>query len=257
MLLILPPGTPTIYYHGINFWVEVVSIATFFIGAIILSVKRKNQEDISKKIKTGYAAFMVFYALARILFIIAVWFPSESWSQNSFDFFSTIGDLFITIGLTSIIFVIEKYLILQTHRLATILGIVMSCLFALTVFVIFVSGYPTVLSQPWLDIFTFLSAYLGHSLALALTYASAAVLVGIILVMYIYLAIKGTATLRRNAILIIVAVLLILAGDLIDSDSIVAMVAPLITNLIYLDLYYCLAPAILIIGVIIFVKVTY
>jgi hypothetical protein len=257
MLLILPPGIPTIYYHNINFWVNVISIVSFFIAAIILSVKRKNQLDVSRKIKQGYAAFMAFYALARIFYIVAVWFPNESWNPNSFAFFSVIGYLFAAIGLTSIIFVVEKYLISQTHRLVTILAIVMSCIYALTVFVMYVSGYLYVLSQPWLGVFTFLSTYLGQSLALTLSDASEPLLVGIIVILYIYLAIKGTATLRRNAILIIVAIALIVTGDLIDSDSIVAMVAPLITNLTYLDLYYAVAPSILIIGVIIFVKGTY
>jgi len=255
MQLVLPDKLLpiTIYYHDINFWVEVISIIVFFIGGCVLLKRKPNELDTHKHIKIGYAMFAWFFALCRIFFILGVWFPGSSSSTtilgitfppnfDLYEFFTVIGYVWSAIGMSSVIFVLEKYLITKTHRFFTILAILLDCIYSLTVVLMGMQ----------------IQSFFGRDFALLLSDVMSPVLTAVILILYIYLAVKGTATLRRNAILIIIAIGFIGIATILDGESMVANAAtwfPL--NSLTLDIYYACAPGVMTIGIIIFVKVTY
>ena len=269
MILILPNGTPDIYYHGFNFWIEIACIVMFYIAGFILLSKKKDELETHKKIKIGYALFAWFFALCRIFFIVAVWFPSESWAngmahgtpppsfRGSYDFFVIFGYIFAAIGLTSIIYVVEKYLISKLHKLFTTIGCILIGIYGLTIIALTQTAAAlSILPHPWLEI----AEYLGQQFALLLSTYTSPVLIAVVVILYIYLAIKGTATLRRNAILILVAMALMAMGSIIDGEKLVINAATIFSdNAIFspLDLYYAIPPAVMLAGILIFVKVTY
>ncbi len=235
MILLLPIGTPDIYYHELNFIVELVSIITFFVVAGILFIQKEGEIETARKIKRGYAFFAIFYALCRVFFIVAVWFHSEPWSENSYDFFVVIGYFFACIGLTSMILVVERYLITKTHHLFTILGLIMSVLYFLAII--------SVLSQ---------------DLVLYLSYVSSPLLTVVIVFLYVYLAAKGAAELRKKALAILLSIAFIGIASIIDGESMIINIGAMLeSEQLILDLVYCIAPAFLIIGILLFLKNTY
>lgn len=268
-ILSLPTGTPPIYYHGINFWVEMACIVAFYVSGFFLLLKKKDELETHRKIKVGYALFMWFFAACRIFFIIAAWFPSEPWAvglahgaadfRGSYDFFVIFGYIFSVIGMTAIIYVVEKYLITKLHKLFTTMGYIIICIYSLTILAMSQTAAAlSVLPHPWLEI----AEFLGQQFAVLLSKIIAPIFIGVIVILYFYLAIKGTASLRRNAILIIIAIALIGIGSVIDGEGLVIDAAtwfPQGVNTIgsILDIYYSIVPAIMMVGLIIFVKVTY
>ncbi|MBN2153318.1 MAG: hypothetical protein JW839_17830 [Candidatus Lokiarchaeota archaeon] len=228
-------GTPDIYYHEINFIVELVSIITFFVVAGILFIHKEGEVETARKIKRGYAFFAIFYVLCRIFFIVAVWFHSEPWSANSYDFFVVVGYLFACLGLTSMILVVEKYLITKTHHVFTIIGAVMSVLYFLAIIGI-----------------------LTQDLVLYLSYVSSPLLTVVIVFLYLYLAVKGAAELRRKALAILLAIAFIGVASIIDGESLIINIGVMLeSEPLILDLVYSIAPAFLIIGILVFLKNTY
>jgi hypothetical protein len=80
----------------------------------------------------------------------------------------------------------------------------------------------------------------------------------VIVFLYLYLAVKGTAELRRKALAILLSIALIGVSAIIDGESIVInMGAVLSSDELLLDLYYSIPPAILMIGILVFLKNTY
>jgi hypothetical protein len=239
MILELPylPGvgpTPPVYYHNLNYIVEIMSIIAFFVVAVILFIPKKGDIPTAKRIKIGYGLFTVFYAMCRIFFIVAVWYPDETWSANSYDFFVVIGYFFACIGLTSMIFVVERYLITKTRHVFTILGVVMSVLYFLAIIGI-----------------------LQQDFVLYLSYISSPLLTVVMVILYLYLAVKGASELRRKALMILLSIALIGVAAIVDGETMIINAGTVIHPEGLLDVYYCLAPFILMIGIIIFVKNTY
>ncbi|MHA1682680.1 MAG: hypothetical protein ACTSUE_17205 [Promethearchaeota archaeon] len=232
----LPPGTPDIYYHGINFIFEVISILLFIIIGLFLMIKKKEDDtDLHRKIKTGYGMFALFYSLCRIFFIIAVWFPDESWSANSYDYFVVVGYLFATLGLTSIIIVVERYLVRKTRYIFTILGLIMVVIYGISVL-----------------------GMIPQDMALLLSFISSPVLIGVLVILYLTVAIRGTASIRRTALLMLTTIFMMGVAAIIDGESLVIAAPSWFDNdLFLLELFYSVAPTILIIGIIAFCKVTY
>ncbi|MEX2682803.1 MAG: hypothetical protein Q6373_014530 [Candidatus Sigynarchaeota archaeon] len=308
--------TPGIYYHELNFIVELVSIITFFVVAGILFIRKENEIESARKIKVGYALFAIFYALCRIFFIVAVWFHSELWIasdrsdpsnlmifgyiangvpinsfvvagyvisciglvfmaivvekyssskarhvftivaillivyvigwypdpnpdfpelvRDSYNFFVVMGYFFACFGLTCMILALESYLITRTHHIISIFGLVMTLLNFLAVL-----------------------GLLSQNMALLLSYLSSPALTAMIAILYVYLAAKGTAELRRKAIMILIAILFIGVASIIDGESLIISASTWFSNDFFLDLYYCVAPALLIIGIFLFLKNTY
>nr|MDO8088564.1 hypothetical protein [Candidatus Sigynarchaeum springense] len=308
--------TPGVYYHELNFIIELVSIITFFVVAGILFIKKEGEIETARKIKVGYALFAIFYALCRIFFIVAVWFHSEPWIpsdrsdpsnlmifgylsnsvpinsfvvtgyfiscvglifmaivvekyssskarhvftivaillivyvigwfpdsnpdpadavRNSYDFFVVMGYFFASFGLTCMILALESFLITRTHHIFSIFGLVMTLLNFLAVLGI-----------------------LSQDMALYLSYLSSPALTAMIAILYIYLAAKGTAELRKKAILILVAILFIGVASIIDGESLIISAGQWFSDDFILDLYYSIAPGLMIVGIFLFLKNTY
>nr|MDO8117175.1 hypothetical protein [Candidatus Sigynarchaeota archaeon] len=131
MLLTLPDGTPEMYYFGMNGLLGFISIAILLLFGVILMVGKKEDVEIHHKLNLGYGIFLIFFAGCRLAFIMAVWYPNEPWSLDSYSFIVIIGYLSTTLGLTSIISVLETYLIRNTKHMFTILGAILSFLYGL------------------------------------------------------------------------------------------------------------------------------
>ncbi len=242
MIFHLPPGTPPVYYHDTNFIIELISILAFFVVAGILLVRKEGEIASTRGIKTGYSFFAIFYAMCRVFFIVAVWFPNETWNTDSYDFFVVIGYFFACIGLTSMILVLEKYLITKTHHVFTILGAAMSVLYFLTI----LGTYLPILG------------FLNQDFALDLSYVSSPVLTVLIVFLYLFLAVKGAAELRKKALSILLAIALVGVAAIVDGEKLVINAGVMFGwDNPWLDVYYSIPPLILMIGILLFLKNTY
>ncbi len=211
-----------------------ISVAILLLFGIILMVGKKDDVEIHHKLNLGYGFFLILFAGCRLAFIMAVWYPDEPWSPDSYSFIVIIGYLLTTLGLTSIINVIESYLLRKTKHAFTVLGALLSVLYFLGV----------------LGIIT-------QNLALTISWFSSPVLIAVVVILYLYLAVKSTAEIRKKSALILVAIFLLAIGTVIDGESIITSAPEWFTyDTTLLEVFYSIAPTVIIVGVIVFFKVT-
>ncbi|MHA1791098.1 MAG: hypothetical protein ACTSVI_00550 [Promethearchaeota archaeon] len=236
MIWELPEGIPAIYYHGINLYINIFGILLFIVFGLLLIFRHpENSTDIQNRINLGYGLFSIFYAGCRIFFIIGVWYPNESWSSNSYDSFTVVGYFFAAVGMTSIIFVVEKYFIPKTKHLFSVLGIIISVIFALGIMMI-----------------------VPRYFALYLSYISSPFLLAVLIILYLYLAVKGTASIRKNAITIIVAILLMGLAAVIDGEFVIKAAVDWFNNdIVLLEIFYSIPNVMLIIGITLFYMINH
>ncbi|MHA1370574.1 MAG: hypothetical protein ACTSRA_12785 [Promethearchaeota archaeon] len=246
----IPPGTPDIYYHRINLVVSLFMFFIFLIIGILLIFKKKSDEaEYFTKVKRGYGIFAILFSLCRLFFIIAVYYPNECklfWIfpisiPDCYNLYVLVGYAFADFGLFSILVVIEKHLIPKTKFIFSILALIFIILSMLAILGIVFSSTPL--------------GFFQQDLILSISFIVNPVLVGVLIIIYIYLALKGTKIIRKNSIMILIAIILIGLGTIIDGESMVIQAGIWFAdNLMALDIFYCLGPSIIIIGIIIFYK---
>ena len=220
MINALPAGTPDIYYHGINIYVNLASITLLIVIGLLLF--RKNEEDAEyfKRLKMTWGIEFNFFAVCKIFFILAVYIPEY------YTIFVEIGYVWAYVGMSSIIFVNEHYLIKKTrHGLSFI---------ALGMIVLFILGLLGLLTR---DILQGIQAITNSTLIMFL------------IIIYVYLAFTSTGAIRKDAVLLIVSMVFFSLGIILDGEQIIiAEYASFSTNVIMVEFLYSVPSIFLIIA---------
>ncbi len=227
MLLELPPGTPAIYwgFTSVNLYVNLFCVVLFIIFGLLLIVSRKNDDaEIFKKIKRGYGLFAVCYAMCRLFFIFGVWF------SDLYELYTMMAYIWVAVGIECIIVVIENYMVTKTKHVFTVFGLIVIAL-----------------------LFIGVLGIIAQDVARTISTLGSPVMLVLLAILYIYIAVTGTASVRRKAILMIVAMVLIGGGAILDSEDLVVEAATWFGgDILMLEIFYSITPIILMIGIIIF-----
>ncbi|MBN2152737.1 MAG: hypothetical protein JW839_14895 [Candidatus Lokiarchaeota archaeon] len=226
MLIQVPDGTPSIYWRSWNLVPNVVSIIVYIVIGLLLFKKKENEVDIYHKVKVGYGIFSIFYAMCRVFFILAIWFGVY------YQLLTEIGYLWTTLGLEAILIVIENNLVKGTRHFFTIVGVIFIA--------ILIAGILQLFPQ---DLARDLTGYVSP------------VLIALIVILYLYIAIKGAKDIRRNALLVILAVALIAVGAILDGEKLVISAGTWFPEQLMLEVFYSIPPAFLITGILVFYRV--
>lgn len=195
MIFEIPPGTPPEYMHSWHLALWVIGASILFV-ACVLFLKRSNQEGLiesQKQLFRSYASFAAFMGICRVFFMMAY--------NDLFDAYGLLlhfGFFFGQLSLIPAIWVFEKYLVMKTKKIFTILAITLALI---SVFGIFI---------PDQTIIDLLSQRFG-----------APVLAVVYFYLYIYIAKKTTGIMRQNSILMIVGFSVLCLGIILDSIELV------------------------------------
>lgn len=123
MLVQIPEGTPAEYGTGINLilWELVIFILFMFLPLAYLAARKQEFKNI-KISELGQGWFGFFYAIARLLFILAIVIDNG----NSYDDYTNIAYLFSMVGLSILIFTFEIYRLGRKAPIFTLIGVLSS-----------------------------------------------------------------------------------------------------------------------------------
>ncbi len=155
----------------------------------LLFLRNYIARDSVVKMNLGYFAFIISYAITRILFFIGDYFGEYQNLENVIEFTISMKAAYIvsSIGMLVMLFIFEKDII-PTRFILSIVDLVCIILFIL----------------------------LPYDFMKPVMYVFQALVVVEILSIYIYLAVKGTGALRKKAIYTIISILVLFTGVLLD-----------------------------------------
>jgi hypothetical protein len=212
------PDYPSGYYAGISLILWFVAAGLMFLSAIILIIKSTKIEERSPKlVYLAYGMFYIFFGLTRIVYIIAVYNP------DSYDFFTTLGYITQALALISILYVLETHIVKSTKKIFLII----------TIIAFFISVIALV-------------GVISREFALTMLFILLPFSSGVILILYIYVIIKSTGTLRKSAIGLFFGSLMMYAAQIMDSEMFIGLAYPIIPLILEIT------AVIMIFGVIIF-----
>ena len=178
------------YYSGLSLILWISSVILLFLTFALFLIKSSKVEMKSQKmLYIGYGTFGLFFGISRIFFILGFFNP------ESYDFFTTLGYITGSIGIIIWLYILETFMIKQTKRIFLIMslisfGISLIALVGLT----------------------------DQYVALNLIYITLPISLGAILILYIYLIIKTTGTIRKKASWLLIGLLLIMIGYTMDTE---------------------------------------
>jgi hypothetical protein len=193
----VPSVFPEIYYKGIDFWLWLIAISIGILGSIMFYLRMKKQDTaIQKTISLGIANILLFFSMMRILYILAVRLPG-----HNYDFFTGLGYATGLLGLTGFVFSAERYLLHKTKFLLTIIGLVGV-----------IAG--------------FLAAFgvLSRDYVVNITGIVAAIIIGFILLISIWLIVHIPGDLRKRMFIVVVGIILIYLADVLDSQRMYTLI---------------------------------
>lgn len=203
------------YYEGVSLILWIISIILILLSAVLYFLKILKLE--TKSIKMTFFAFGVFFSLfgfTRIVYIIAVY------NSRYYDFYTTLGYIFIIIGLIFWLYVLESYVITITRRALMII-----CLVVFIIALIALIGATS------------------RYIALIALYFLLPVSIGAIYIIYVYLAYNTSGRARKKAIGILIGMILIAISHFMDSEL-------FLSNFRYVPLE--ITPIVMILGILVF-----
>jgi hypothetical protein len=208
--------------YDIYLWGIVVIMG--LIGSIIFSRRIKNSTiDVQKGLLLGLSIFFLLFSFTRIAFILAVLLPASGVEAEVYNFWTNLGYIFGLLGLVGFLYGIEKYIIHKTKFILTIFSIIVVC-----------AGILSMLN------------ILERETVMLFVYVIVLVDAGIVMILFLGLAIKSTGVVRTRTFFVFLGIFLLLAAIALDSQ-----VALAITNNLYI------APIINIVGLIILTTVQF
>lgn len=195
MILEMPKSLQGIgYYEGVSLFFWIISIMLLFL-AFFLFLKKGGEIELksSKMVFYGYAMFTLFFGMTRIFFIIGVHKPDQ------YDFYTTLGYISALIGIIFWLYILETYMITKTKKIFLIVTLI-------TFGVALIS----------------LMGGADRYFALNMMYILLPVSLGVVFFLYIYIIIKGTGAVRKNAAWLLVGLIVITIGNMMDTELFVS-----------------------------------
>jgi len=179
---------------------------------------RKGLEIELKSLKMTYCAYgfaLLMLSLTRIFFIVAVYIP------DNYDFYTNLGYISGIAGLIYWLYVLESYLVKKTKRFFTIISVIV---FSISIIALF--------------------GVVSRDFALDIQFILLPVALVVIVILYVYLIIKTTGTVRVKSSWVLVGLALIAVAQVMDGQDFISALPefPLI-----------IAPLIMLAGVMIFI----
>lgn len=210
------------YLEGPELYLWFVAVGLLWLGFVLFMTKAPKVELKSQKMHyIAFGFFSLMFGITRVLFITAVFIP------DYYDFFTTLGYITSLTGIIFFLYVLETYLVQKTKRIFFYISLVM-----------FVSST--------IALFGGASRYL----ALQIQYILLPIVLGAVAILYIYLIVKTTGTLRKKIIGILLGMIFIALAQILDGEAFISafptfpfVIAPLVliggTILFYFSqLYY-------------------
>lgn len=179
-------------------WI-IVMIYLVIIATLLIIKLLKLEEKSQKAMHRAYGLFLYLYPVARLFFIFSDYERDANAETLLYYRFVAIAYIFLIIGFLNIIFLAEKYIIKRSKYIITSsIPIVL----AINVFIIFNPNLMPIVR------------YINY----ALLYFE----VGLLLIIYLYLAIKTSGKLRTESLLIVSALLIMVIASILDSDALIS-----------------------------------
>lgn len=217
MILENPPGLglPPNYLLEYDIYLWAIVVIMGIVGNIMFSSRiKKTSIDAQKGLLVGLSLFFILFSLMRIAFCLAVLLPASLVPGEVYDLWTNVGYIFGLSGLVGFLYGLEKYIVKKTKFLLTIFSIIVVC-----------AGILSMLNV------------LNRITVMAFVYVIVLVDAGIILLLFLGLAIKSTGIVRKRTFFVFLGIFLLLLAIALDSQ-----VALAITNNLYI------APIINIVG---------
>ncbi|NVM30944.1 MAG: hypothetical protein HWN65_19035 [Candidatus Helarchaeota archaeon] len=197
--------TPEIFNVRVIF--NICLIVSLIIFALYLFIKRRREDPGSRTptIFLGYAVFLICYSITRIFFVFSD-FEVYTWSTTTTELNTIYVGLAYSFGILGAIclfIIIERYLV-HTKYGFTILGIVVLIMSLLSTFSIIVTEVPQTIITIVFPLFF-----------------------AIIVLLYVYVAIKAMGEPRRRALGIVLGLLVMMLGFLLGSSLIGNLLDPI------------------------------
>ncbi len=209
MLLVLP--------YNVNLkttvWVIVMGYLAI-IGIFFLYKASKSSEEVisQKAMLRSIGLFFLLYLAVRFFFILSDYERNANGESLLYFRYVAISYIFQIIAFINIIYVFEKYIIKRTRYMMSI-----SILIVLGINVIIIF-FPLYMST---------ARYINYGLL----YTEVAILV----LLFLYLAIKTPGELRKNAIFTMIGLIILVAASFLDSDFLITagIVQPYYSPIVY------------------------
>ena len=117
-------------YQGTKLYFWIVHLIIVFVTSLLFYLEAKKLEMKSQKaMNYGYSIFFSLFGLLRIFFMLGVYFPDN----GSYDFFTNLGYISGILGVISLIYVLETYMVPKTKKIFLIISVIafVICLIAL------------------------------------------------------------------------------------------------------------------------------
>jgi hypothetical protein len=184
-------------------------IVSMIIFAVFMFLKRRDKElsSAQKNIKLGYCLFLLSYGITRLFFIFSDFEIYSVPPPTSETFMSTIyvgiAYAFGILGAIWLIVMIERYL-LHTKYIFTIISIIIFGLSIISIFAIIST-----------DLLTTIIAF------------SLPVFFGIVVILYLYVAINSTGDVRKRSLGVVLGLLIMMLGFILGSSLMGGILDPI------------------------------
>lgn len=180
-----------------TFWIIVI-IYLGIIGILLIIRSLKAEVESLKETQRAYAIFLYMYAMGRIFFIFSDYERDVRGDTALYFQFVIIAYICIIIGLLIVIYVLESHVITKTkHKISYIILILLGVNIVLLFF-------PNLIA---------IVRYVNYGLL----YTEGI----LVLLIYLYLIINTSGSLRTKSILIFIALICMIVGSILDSDALI------------------------------------
>jgi hypothetical protein len=199
-ILQIPSAYPAAYYKSWDFPLWLIIIALGFISTILFYARSKKTESLQQRsLFVGMSALFFFLALAHISFLGAVWWVATL----SYDLVVGFGYIFELIGITFLLYKVEKEIVKQTHFVMTIFS---ACGVAISILAEFGVAFSVSGEITFMTISRLLSSIISSCDTI------------LIIIIFLYLIRGSVGAVRMQAIITFIGILAMLIGYLLDSE---------------------------------------
>jgi hypothetical protein len=184
------------YFEGVSLILWIIGICLLFISSFLFLLKALKIE--LKEPKTGFFAYCIFcsvFALGRIAFTIGNITPA------SYDFFTSIGYILAPLSIVPLLYVLETQIVTNTKKIFLIITIIGISIALISL------------------IFPDARYFALTMLTILMPFSTVSMII-----LYIYVIIKTSGTVRKKAFLILFGLALIGISQVIDSEYFVRAV---------------------------------
>ncbi len=126
MFLIPPDFKNAGYFTGIDHPLWYIAMALNFVSGIVFLLRmRKATHPVTRNWYLSFALFSVCYGITRMLFNLAVEFGYPTPDETVYNFWTSLGYITSMPGVIAVIYVAEKNMMPKTHKIITILMVIM------------------------------------------------------------------------------------------------------------------------------------